>query len=510
LGLKTHLLAVWEANEPPSSEESLTGKVSQFSDEQIAFVTSTYQSYEKERKRVKIDAFMKHLRKLWKNKSWLTPPPSRKTVENMLVGNGCRQVEARSTKRPSYHPAIKRFSPHVQAVLDGKKVIVSLGSQDFGFAMEYSKDMAADAIGGFDVDKTETAELVKGAFENHSLNHRRPLAALVDHGSGNKKAAVDLAAEGVLVIKAHPYRAETKGQIEGEFGLFERKVSRIVIDGQTQEQQAMSILKKIAEIYLRLRNQTPRCSTCPFTPAKLMKANLDSIAAEEAYKELKAQDELKKKHQEQRLKITAEMRHLVENIVKEHHLSGNMLQFKRSMRWIEISTIKKAAMQFAAQSKRDTFDAGKKNMAYFYAIAKNMQLEIDQNHMQQEWRRLYSLEREFKEERNKIQLALEEKQRQRMLQKSPHLRVLQAIKGEMSLPPDFRKTIKFYKKMLDEALLSILRKSNIIKKKFVEKIHEGVMALSEFTLELRYQLINQINNRLNELSPNSAKVVTPN
>jgi len=510
LGLTVHQLRVLEAAESQDSQDSLTGKVSQFSDEQIAFVIGAYKNYDKERERVKIEAFMKHLRQQWKNQSWLTPPPSRKTVENMLVGNGCRKVKDRPTKRPGYHPAIKRFFPHVQTVLDGKDVIVSLGGQDFAFVLEYSKDMAADALGGLDVGKTETAELIKGTFEDHSRNHSRPLATLVDHGSGNKKAGIDLGAEGVLVIKAHPYRAETKGQIEGEFGLFERTVSNIVIEGETKEQQAMGILKKIAEIYLRLRNQTPRCSTCPFTPEKLMKARLDSTAAEEAYKELKAQEELKKKHQEQRLKISAELRYLIESIVKEHHLSGDLLHFKKSMKWIEISTTKKADLQFAVQSKKDTFDAGKRTMAYFYAIAKNMQMEIDQGRMQQEWRRLYSLEREFKEERHKLALALEEKQRQRMLEKSPHLRVIQAIKGEMSLTPDLRKTINFFKKMLDEALLSILRKSSATTKQIIEKIHEGVMALNEFSLETRYQLINQINNRLNELSLNFAKVVTPN
>ena len=122
MGLTVHQLRVLEAAESQDSQDSLTGKVSQFSDEQIAFVIGAYKNYDKERERVKIEAFMKHLRQQWKNQSWLTPPPSRKTVENMLVGNGCRKVKDRPPKRPGYHPAIKRFFPHVQTVLDGNTV----------------------------------------------------------------------------------------------------------------------------------------------------------------------------------------------------------------------------------------------------------------------------------------------------------------------------------------------------------------------------------------------------
>ena len=502
-----YLLTTWEANKKPDSQSSLQGKVSLFSDKQIAFVVNVFKDYVKERKRIKIKAFIKHLKIQWQNQPWLTPAPSRKTVMSMLEGNGRLKIKNQANKKQSYHPPLKRFFPHAQTVLDGKEVTVFLGGQSFDFVMELSKDMASDALGGFDVAKTETAELVKSAFENHSHNHQRPLAALIDNGSGNKKAAIDLGAEGVLVIKAYPYRAETKGQIEGEFGLFERTVSHIVIDGQTTEQQACSILKKIAEIYLRLRNQTPRCSTCPFTPEKLMRAEMDSVAAEKAYSILKAQQELKAKQQEQRLKITAEFNDLIESIVKEHQLSGDLLRFKKSLKWIEISTLKEAEYQFAVQSKRDTFDPAKRNMAYFYAIAKNLQIKADQTRREKVAYRRYSLDRQAKEKRLKIKLVLEEQKRQQIIAKAPHLRVIQALKGEMSLPPDFRKTVTIFKKKMDEALLSILRKNHAAKQNFVNKIHEEVMSLSEFSLETRYQIINQVNNRLKELSP-SLKVVT--
>lgn len=511
--MTTYTLSTWEADavsRGSDDKSSLRGKKSCFNDAQIDFVLNVYKRYAENRERVKIVAFMKHLKQQWQDQPWITPLPSRKTVEDMLIAGNCRQVKAKPSQKRDYYPAIKRLFPHAQAVLDGKEVVVSLGGREFSFIMEFSKDMATDAIGGFDVGKTETAELVKKAFDNHSRNHQQPLAALIDNRSGNIKAAIAMGAEGVLVIKAHPYRAETKGQIEGEFGLFERKVSRIVIDGENPEQQAMSILKKIAEVYLLLRNQTPRCSTCPFTPQKLMKAKLDSIAEEKAYKVLKAQQDIKREQQEQRLKISAELGDLLDDIVKEHKLSGDLLRLKRSMKWIEISTIKAAEQQFAVQSMRDTFLPAKRTIAYFYAIAKNMQIEKDQRRKKETAHRRYSLDQQAKAQRQETRLALEQQQRNKMLEKEPHLRVIRAVKNHMNLPPDFRKTMTVFKNNMDEALLAIVRKKQQARDNFIEKVHQGIMALTEFSLETRQQLVNQINDKITELSKTSEKVVTPN
>ena len=240
-----------------------------------------------------------------------------------------------------------------------------------------------------------------------------------------------------------------------------------------------------------------------------MKTNPDAIAAEQAYTVLKKQQEMKKKQQESRVKISAELNDLIESIVKEHQLKGDLLRFKKSVKWIDISTFKKVELQFAVQSKRDTFDDSKRTMAYFYAMAKNMQKQKEQNCREQVARRRYGLDRQAKEERQKVKLALEEKQRQQQLLNAPHLRVIQAAKQEMAVTPLLKKTITIFKKKMDEALLSILRKNRDRKQKFIEKIHHGIMALSEFSLQTRYQMINYINNRLNELSPHSGKVVTP-
>lgn len=491
-------------------EPGLEGKTRRFSDTQIAFALSCYQSYSRDRKRVKIEAFMKDLRIKWKDQAWLTPAPSRKSVEDMLLANGLRKPKAGMPKgSKAYYPAVNRYFPHAQAVLDGKEVVVTLNRTDYPFTLEFSKDIATGAIGGSSVGISETAGLVKQAFHNHSRQYGRPVAALIDNGRGNLKAAVDLGSEGTLFIKAWPGRPETKGHIEGEFGVFEKKVSNIVIEGETEQEHAMSILENISEVYLRLRNQTPRCSVCPFTPEKLMKAELGSVEAGNAYEVFKEQKQIKEKQKQQRLKISEQMKELSESIVREHRLTGDLLRFKRSLRWIEISTQEEAEAAFAVQSGRDTFDPAKRTMAYFFAIARNMQIQKDQERKEQSARRRYQLSESAKENRKKVQAALEMQREKQLLEKQPHLKLINALKAEMNLPESFRATVTIFKNQMDQAILSIIRKKAQRRQSLIEKTHEAIMGLSYLSLEIRYNLIKQVNERINLLSNGKVKVVTP-
>lgn len=493
-----------------ASNDPLQGKVKTFSDAQIAFVVGQWKHYEQGRKRIKINAFVRALKKQWSRQTWLTPAPSRKTVEDMLAANGCRKTKSRRSSKPAYYDRVKRHYPHVQTVLDGKQVKVSLGGRAYEFVMEYSKDMAADAIGGSEVGLSETAEVVSQAFDDHSRNHRQPLSALIDNGKGNLKASVDLGAEGVLVIRAHPYRSQTKGQLEGEFGLFERTVSSIIIEGESQQEQAMNILKKIAEVYLRLRNQTPRCSVCPFTPEKLMKTPLGPEDADKAYQALKTQQEIKRQNTEKNLQISGERNDLVDSIVKEHRLTGDRLRFKRSLKWIELSTLRKAEAAFAAQSQRDTFDPGKRTMRYFYAIARNMQQEIDQARKIQAARRRYGLDQQSRKERENTRDALEAQRQKQLLEAQPHLKIVAALKAEMSLPSSMRETATIFRRQINEAVESILRKKQQRQQTLINKTHQEIMRLSEFSLETRYDLVDRINERITKLTQTTAKSVTPN
>jgi hypothetical protein len=515
LGLSCHIVKQWEqtTSQPATAaatKGSLQGKNRSLTDRQIDFITKLWQDYGKERKKIKMTAFMKYLRKNWQQQSYLTPTPSRKTVEDLLLANGCRKPKTKAKSRLKYHPRVKRYFPHAQTVLDGKQVVVWLNGQDYRFVLELCKDMASDGTGGYAIEETETAELVKQAFNNYCANHRRPLATLIDNGSGNVSASVDLGAEGILMIRAYPYRAETKGQIEGEFSLFEKRVSQIVVQGQTEKELAMDILKQIVEVYLKLRNQTPRCSVCPFTPAKLMAAQLDGVDAETAYQALKAQQQQRQQQAEQRLKVSDQYNDLVDSIVKEHQLAGDRLRLKKTMKWIELSTIRKTEAQFSVLSHRDNFDPGKRTMAYFCAMARNFQQEKDQQQREQTARRRYDLDQQSKQQRAKIATELALKKEQQMLEQQPHLAILAAIQCELNLPEAFRAKVAIFKQQIDDTIVSIFKKKlKSQQENFLNKTYQGIMQLVGQSLETKYQFINYIKERVNDLTNFQAKVVTP-
>lgn len=510
LGISSHILAGWE-DADKASKKTLQGKTRKFSDEQLAFIAAQYKTYCDGRKKIKMTAFMKFINENWKKQSWLTPAPSRKTVTDILLANGCRKPEAQPVQPKSkrYYSPIKRYFPHVQSVLDGKDVVVQLGQNSYCFKLEFSKDMATDAICGSAVGQTENAALVKQAFDNHCQNYQRPLAALIDNGKGNLKAAIDLGAEGTIFIRAYPYRPQTKAQIEGEFGLFERKVSQIVIAGETEQERAMSVVKKIAEIYSRLRNTTPRCSNCPFTPSKLMKAKLDPLQEADAYRTLSKYQQDREKQKLKRQKINQELCDLIESIVKEHKLEGELLRFKNSMRWIEISTLKQAEQAFAAASQRDNFEPSKRTMAYFAAIARNMQHQKDQERKAKTARRRYELSQSAKEKREKFEAELKKRKQEQQLEKQPYLKITNAIICHSNLPKSFQATTMIFKNKMDQAILSIVKKQKQGRQRLLKKTDDAIMGLSQFSLNVRFEWRNYVNERFNFLLNNKAEVVTP-
>jgi len=393
--------------------------------------------------------------------------------------------------------------------MDGKQVDVHINDNSYSFVMEYSKDMATDAIGGSHIGHSETADLVQAAFEDHRQYYQRPVATLIDNGSGNLKASIELGRQGTLFIKAHPNRPQTKGSIEGEFGLFERTVSSIQIKGKTDRELALSMLEQLSRLYIRLRNSSPRCSSCPFTPDKLMKFNLSQASAEKAYRILKNEQDKKQQQQQQRLKISEEQHQLLDSIIEHYHLQGDRLRFKRSLSWVERSTLQEAEAQFGMYSQKDNFDESKRTMAYFSAMARKMQQQKDQAVKEAIAQRRYGLDQTSTAQRKKIADELALKRQQQRLEQQPHIDVVQAIQAHMNLPQTFRKSVNIFRMTIDEVLQSVLRKSKQKQQQLMATINHEIMKLTNLSLAEKYEWIDYVKERFNLLVTNRVKVVTP-
>jgi hypothetical protein len=130
-------------------------------------------------------------------------------------------------------------------------------------------------------------------------------------------------------------------------------------------------------------------------------------------------------------------------------------------------------------------------MAYFYAIARNLQKERDQQQREQTARRRYGLDQQAKQQRAKIATELALKKDQELVARQPHLAILNAIQCELNLPETFRARVAIFKQQIDEAISSIFNKKLKSQRDyFLNKTYQGIMNLVGQSLETKYQFIN--------------------
>lgn len=272
----------------------------------------------------------------------------------------------------------------------------------------------------------------------------------------------------------------------------------------------MSIVDVVARMYLRLRNQTPRCGSCPLTPEKLMHYTPSELESKNAYQVLQAERAKKQELTEQALKLSTEKADLLDSIVKEHGLAGDPILLKRALRHVEMSAIKEAERRFYMASERDTFDERKRKMAYFCKIALNIQQERDQARKRKIAQRRYGLDeraRRFREQRaDKLKRRAEFEK----LKKRPHEVILEGFESYRNLPEDFRASSVFWQKPIDEAIRSIQNRRNAIRRQeLIDQARQLIIGELNAPLELRYEFIDKIENRMIEFGINVAKSVTP-
>ena len=86
------------------------------------------------------------------------------------------------------------------------------------------------------------------------------LAVLVDNRPSNLTAEVErtLAHTDTLLIPATPARPQTKGHVEGAFGLFFQMLPALVLTALTPRQLAREILRLVITTWGRTLNGRPR------------------------------------------------------------------------------------------------------------------------------------------------------------------------------------------------------------------------------------------------------------
>jgi hypothetical protein len=183
-------------------------------------------------------------------------------IAEALDLHGVRNIVRRDGRSPdeiALRGQFERFFPNAQWVGDGKQVDVVVDGVKFQFNLELNVDTCSAALVGADVGSTENAATVIQAFDNAvTTTGSPPIAILLDNKPSNHSDAVQEAIGDTLLIRPTPYRPETKGHVEGSFGLFAQVVPPIELHLSTPEDLARQVLDIVCTVWARTLNHRPR------------------------------------------------------------------------------------------------------------------------------------------------------------------------------------------------------------------------------------------------------------
>jgi len=269
----------------------------------------------------------------------------------------------------------------------------------------------------------------------------------------------------------------------------------------------LSFAKATVEMYAMLRNQTPRCSQCPFTPEELMSYQAGDLKMEEAFDFLSTRQDQKKLLKERRLRISQERQELMESVVKEQRLRGVLVIFKKTLSHVESQIIRQAEIAFAVQAGQDHFDESKRTMMYFCGIAKNMQDKKDQQKREETARRRYGLDQKSRKHREETLAAQREFQERKEFEKKPWVSLVKSLVSETRLEPEFKR-FSIFRNQLDRALSFMMGKGEQRFRTMLDKAERMIMDLPEFSLPTRFEMVEFVKERINKLTFPEAKTVT--
>ncbi len=474
-------------------QEDLRGQGLQVSEGLIDFIVTTadeYLSKQKRKKRLKIGSFMKWLNKVYRERmEFFGSGKSRRVITEILVANGLYEERVSKKKYPGYKPRLTRYCPNAQLVGDGKKLDIEFMGEKFQFNLEMVKDMLSEAITGHTLSEEEDAEAVLEVLEQHSSRYGKPLSILLDNAKANYKA-VSQELEDVIPIFAFKGNPETKAIIEGEFSNLEREMGPIRIEGEEKRDLARGILKSMIDLYVKFRNQKPRCSVCTRTPLKLMEQGAgpqELQQAKEGLQERQKRSLAMKEEPGQR----SEMLALIEDIMtRSGLLVDDKDRFIKTMLKYDEKAIRQAEADFFALSQHDSFSETKRNGQYFVGIVRNKQIALDLERKKELYSQRYSLDQQWQEKRKSEQKKQEERKEEDTARKYPEKVLLDSLTIALNLKRTIGFQSGFFMNKIRETLEVLLKKHNL--KERIATLADDIMAITDWTMEKRLELITKV------------------
>jgi len=189
-------------------------------------------------------------------------PYGRTMISRILEAYGARIPKRRAGRSPdeiAIKGQLERFFPGAQWTGDGSPITVWVDGQPFSFNLELLVDIcSAAATGASFRDEEDSAALIEAFAGGVGTTGSPPLALLLDNRFSNHTHEVEVALGDTIKIRATLGRPQTKGHVEGGFGLFSQTVPRLSIDTSDPREIARQILALVVLTWARTLNHKPR------------------------------------------------------------------------------------------------------------------------------------------------------------------------------------------------------------------------------------------------------------
>ena len=296
---------------------------------------------------------------------------SSKTVSDILVANNLYKVRVKN-RRPLFYQSLRQSIPNGLVSVDGKEFKVVVGNETYTFNLEMSVDVHSFMHSAFSVADTETtAEFIK-VMEGHCAKWGKPLALVTDHGSANlsESAQAYLRKNDIEILPAGPANPKGNGTVESAFSGMEEVIGSLCLDTSSRHALAKGVLEKIISVYVTMRNRLARRNT-GYRPETMMRTPVTTQQRQKQQACYRQRAESRKKPAS-----TAKQDRL-QWLIGHYGMDVDENSMKRAGKCIEyydLDAISKSEEAFlrAISRSRDRC-----NLAYFFGILKNIQVEMD-------------------------------------------------------------------------------------------------------------------------------------
>lgn len=189
-------------------------------------------------------------------------PYGRTMISHILEAYNARTPKRRAGRSPdeiALKGQFEHFFPGAEWTGDGSPLTVWVDGQPFSFNLELIVDTCSAAATGVSFrDEEDGAALIEAVADGVDTTGNPPLALLLDNRFSNHTHEVEVALGDTIKIRATLGRPQTKGHVEGAFGLFSQTVPHLSVESTDPREIARQILVLVVQTWARTLNHKPR------------------------------------------------------------------------------------------------------------------------------------------------------------------------------------------------------------------------------------------------------------